>query len=449
MDADILVNGGRRGPPLWVMMLAGLAAGVAAGILFGPGGLFALPKETLLPVTDWVMLPARLFLALITMIVIPLVFCSILLAVTESGGLSFLRSVGPRVALYFVTTTCIAVLLGILISGIMQPAQHVPDSWLSARMGGAEQALEKAAMELGGGKSIPQMIVEVIPVNPASAVMKQEMLQLVVAALLAGLALAALPRTQAQPVISFCTGVQAACMKIVFWALRLAPLAVFGFLFRLTVETGPEMLTALSWYIGTVMAGLLAIFIMYMVIVAVFARRSAFGFLLAIRDAQMLAFSSSSSAATMPLTLSTAESRLGVKPAVARLVIPLGTTVNMDGTAIYQMIVALFLTGLLGIELSFAQTALLALTIVGASIGSPGSPGVGLVILSVILTNIGIPPEAIGIILSVDRLLDMCRTVVNVTGDLTAAVVVDRWRTESDTASPPPQGILSCKETSA
>jgi len=448
MDADILVNGGRRGPPLWVMMLAGLATGVGAGILFGPGGIFAMPDETLLPVTDWVMLPARLFLALITMIVIPLVFSSILLAITESGGFSFLRSVGPRVALYFVGTTCVAVLLGILVSGIVQPAQHVPDSWLSARMGGAEQALEKAVMQIGGKKSIPQMIVDFIPVNPANAVINQEMLQLVVAALLAGLALVALPRAQAQPVISFCAGVQAACMKIVFWALRLAPLAVFGFLFRLTVETGPEMLTALSWYIGTVMAGLAGVFMMYLIIVAVVARRPIFAFLAAIRDAQMLAFSSSSSAATMPLTLSTAENRLGVKPAVARLVIPLGTTVNMDGTAVYQIIVALFLTGLLGIELSFVQTALLALTIVGASIGSPGSPGVGLVILSVILANIGIPPEAIGIILSVDRLLDMCRTVINVTGDLTAAVVVDRWQTDSADAAPT-LAHLSGQESSA
>jgi proton glutamate symport protein len=427
MDTDILVNNERRGPPLWVMMLAGLAAGIAAGILFGPGGLFALPSEALLPVTDWVMLPARLFLALITMIVIPLVFCSILLAITESGGFSFLRSIGPRVALYFVLTTCIAVLMGVLISGIMQPAQHVPDSWLSARMGGAEQTIEKAAAQLTSGKSLPQMIVGIVPVNLAAAVMQQEMLQLVIAALLAGLALVSLPRAQAQPVISLCAGAQAACMKIVFWALKLAPLAVFGFLFRLTVETGPEMLAALSWYIGTVLTGLFAVLLMYMTIVAALARRSPFAFMAAIRDAQMLAFSSSSSAATMPLTLSTAEGRLGVRPAVARLVVPLGTTINMDGTAIYQVIVALFLTGLMGIDLSLAQTVVLAVTIVGASIGSPGSPGVGLVILSVILTNIGIPPEAIGIILSVDRLLDMCRTVVNVTGDLTAAVVVDRW----------------------
>ncbi|MFN7112740.1 MAG: dicarboxylate/amino acid:cation symporter [Alphaproteobacteria bacterium] len=445
MDTDAFVNSGRRGPPLWVMMLAGLAAGVGAGILFGPGGIFALPAEALLPVTDWVMLPARLFLALITMIVIPLVFCSILLAITESGGFSFLRSIGPRVAVYFVCTTCVAVLLGILISGVIQPAQHVPDSWLSARMGGAEQTLEKAAMQLGGGKSIPQLIVGVIPVNPAAAVMQQEMLQLVIAALLAGLALVALPRAQAQPVISFCAGVQAACMKIVFWALKLAPLAVFGFLFRLTVETGPEMLTALSWYIGAVLAGLGGVLVMYMLIVSFVARRSPLAFLAAIRDAQMLAFSSSSSAATMPLTLATAESRLGVRPAVARLVVPLGTTINMDGTAVYQVIVALFLTGLMGIELSFAQTALLALTIVGASIGSPGSPGVGLVILSVILTNIGIPPEAIGIILSVDRLLDMCRTVVNVTGDLVAATVVDRWAGEGLLAAPPADSLTEQK----
>jgi len=132
----------------------------------------------------------------------------------------------------------------------------------------------------------------------------------------------------------------------------------------------------------------------------------------------------------MPVSLSTAENRLKVDPEIARLVIPLGTTINMDGTALYQIIVALFLTSLMGIDLTTGQMIMLSVTVVGAAIGSPGTPGVGLVILSSIMTGLGVPPEAIGIILSVDRMLDMCRTVINVTGDLTAAVVMDRWAHE-------------------
>ena len=216
-------------------------------------------------------------------------------------------------------------------------------------------------------------------------------------------------------------------MKVVYGAMLIAPVAVFGFLFRLTVETGPEMLQALSWYIGTVLAGLLTLLLFYLIILALVARRDPIAFLRDIRDAQLLAFSSSSSAATMPVSLSTAENKLKVDPEIARLVIPLGTTINMDGTALYQIIVALFLTSLMGIDLSTGQMVVLSLTIIGASIGSPGSPGVGLVILSTIMAGIGIPPEAIGIILSVDRMLDMCRTTINVTGDLTASVVIDRW----------------------
>lgn len=428
MDGDILTNQtSRRALPLWALMLVALCGGIVAGILLGPQGLFAIPADILKPVVDWVMLPARLFLALITMVVMPLVFCSILLAITESGGLSFLRTAGTRVTIYFVITTFIAVMMGVGISAVMKPASHVPESWISSQIGSAEEALKKAAGGYADGKTIPQMIVDIIPVNPVAAVLEQQMLQIVIAALLAGLALAALPRREAQPVISFCLGAQAVCMKIVFWALWLAPMAVFAFLFRLTVETGMDTLVMLSWYIATVLLGLLAIMAMYMLIVFFVARRSPVAFLAAARDALMLAFSSSSSAATMPVTLATAEAKMGVRPAVARLVVPLGTTINMDGTAIYQIIVALFLTGLLGIDLSFGQTLLLAVTVVAAAIGTPGTPGVGLVILSVILANLGIPAEAIGIILSVDRILDMCRTVINVTGDLVASVVVERW----------------------
>lgn len=428
MDGDILINDkSRRRLPLWLMMLIALCGGIAAGLLLGPQGAFALAPDTLRPVTDWVMLPARLFLALITMVVMPLVFCSIVLAITESGGLDFLRSAGIRVVVYFVVTTCIAVMIGIGVNAAMKPSTHVPQSWVITQIGSAEEAVKKASGGYAGGKSIPQMIVDIIPVNPAAAVLEQQMLQIVIAALLAGLALAALPRAESQSVISVCIGAQAVCMKIVFWALWLAPMAVFAFLFRLTVETGAGTLAMLSWYVATVLLGLAAIMGMYLLIVAFVARRSPLVFLTATRDAQMLAFSSSSSAATMPVTLATAEGKMGVRPAVARLVVPLGTTINMDGTAMYQIIVALFLTGLLGIDLSFGQTVLLAVTVVAAAIGTPGTPGVGLVILSVILTNLGIPAEAVGIILSVDRILDMCRTVINVTGDLTASVVVERW----------------------
>ena len=411
---------------MWVQMLIGMGLGVAAGLAVAPEGPFAVPPDILIPATEWIMLPARLFLAFITMIVMPLVFCSILLAMTESGGFKFLRTTGLRVAFYFVCTTVVAVVIGIALSQTINPAQHVPEAWLTGQTAGIE-TLTDAAKKVTSQKSVPQMLVELVPVNPVATALNQNMLQIVIAAIIAGLALVSMARKEAEPFINVCQSVQGICMKVVYGAMLIAPVAVFGFLFRLTVETGPEMLQALSWYIGTVLAGLLTLLLFYLIIVALVARRDPIAFLRDIRDAQLLAFSSSSSAATMPVSLSTAENKLKVDPEIARLVIPLGTTINMDGTALYQIIVALFLTSLMGIDLSTGQMVVLSLTIIGASIGSPGSPGVGLVILSTIMAGIGIPPEAIGIILSVDRMLDMCRTTINVTGDLTASVVIDRW----------------------
>ena len=411
---------------MWVQMLIGMGLGVAAGLAGAPEGPFAVPPDILIPATEWIMLPARLFLAFITMIVMPLVFCSILLAMTESGGFKFLRTTGLRVAFYFVCTTVVAVVIGIALSQTINPAQHVPEAWLTGQTAGIE-TLTDAAKKVTSQKSVPQMLVELVPVNPVATALNQNMLQIVIAAIIAGLALVSMARKEAEPFINVCQSVQGICMKVVYGAMLIAPVAVFGFLFRLTVETGPEMLQALSWYIGTVLAGLLTLLLFYLIILALVARRDPIAFLRDIRDAQLLAFSSSSSAATMPVSLSTAENKLKVDPEIARLVIPLGTTINMDGTALYQIIVALFLTSLMGIDLSTGQMVVLSLTIIGASIGSPGSPGVGLVILSTIMAGIGIPPEAIGIILSVDRMLDMCRTTINVTGDLTASVVIDRW----------------------
>lgn len=425
MDANLLTYGGARRIPLWLVMLVGLLLGVAAGLILAPGGLVTLPDDTLKPLTEWVMLPARLFLALITMVVIPLVFCSILLSVTESGGMDFLRRTGIGVIIYFTVCTFIAVGIGVLISHVVNPAQYAPANWLTTGSGALTNAADAAA-KLTDDKSLPQMIVGVIPVNPLSALIEQQMLSIVIGAFLAGLALLSLPRQQAQPVIDVCAGVLAACMKIVFWALWLAPFAVFGFLFRLVVETGTDGLAGLAGYIAAVLLGLLCIMVCYMLVVWIGARRSPAEFIKLSRDVIVLAFCSSSSSATMPLTLSTAENALKVRPEIARLVIPMGTIINMDGTAIYQIIVALFLTALLGIDLTMIQTAVLCATIVFAAIGTPGTPGVGLVVLAVILSDLGIPPEAIGVILSVDRLLDMCRTVINVMGDLTAAVLFER-----------------------
>ena len=411
--------------PLWKQMTLGMLAGLICGWIAAPTGMDMMPADTLSAALPWIMLPAKLFMALIGLIVMPLVFTSVMLSVCSGSDSGFVKKTGSIVIVYFVISTMLAVLLGMGLSALINPAQYVGDGWAGLA---ANHSVSSAIAALGDGPkaSVPDMIAALIPVNPALIFVNQSMLHIVVAAVIAGLATLSLALAQRDTLVRVADAVQAACMKVVDWAMVIAPLAVFGFLFRLVSDMGGDAFATLGAYVATVLIALGCIMAAYLLLVTFVARRNPLTFLRQCRDALILAFSSSSSAATMPLSMETAEEKLNVRPEIARLVIPLGTTVNMDGTAIYQIIVALFLINLMGIELTTAQTVILAITVVGAAIGTPGTPGVGIVVLGGTLAKLGVPPESIGLILSVDRFLDMCRTVVNVSGDLTASVVMDR-----------------------
>lgn len=275
--------------------------------------------------------------------------------------------------------------------------------------------------------TIPQRISNMIPRNPAKAQVERNMLQLVLAAMLVGIALLTIPKKSAKPLLDLCTSGQVVSMRIISWAMMIAPYAVFGLLCNVMIKLGFNALESLGLYVMTVLTGLGCMMMVYLLIVRILANRPIGKFMTGIREAQLIAFSTSSSGATMPVSIQCAEEKLGIKEDVSRFVIPLGATVNMDGTAMYQAIAAIFLCQVFGIYLSPEETVLLMLTTVGASIGTPATPGVGIVVLSTILLGIGVPPEGIALIMGVDRLLDMCRTTVNVTGDLTAASVMHRW----------------------
>lgn len=216
-------------------------------------------------------------------------------------------------------------------------------------------------------------------------------------------------------------------MTVVRWAMLLAPFAVFGLMARLTSQIGVEALLGMAVYVLTVLCGLGILFGFYVVLVTALTRQKAKPFLTAIREVVLLAFSTSSSAAVMPLSIKTAEEKLGVRPSVSQFVIPLGATINMNGTALYQAVAAVFLAQVFNIEISFSSMILIVVMTVGASIGSPATPGVGIVILSLTLTSIGVPTAGIALIMGVDRILDMSRTAINVTGDLVAAKLLDSW----------------------
>jgi Na+/H+-dicarboxylate symporter len=257
--------------------------------------------------------------------------------------------------------------------------------------------------------------------------MKGEMLQVVLFSLIIGFALVTMVSNHAKPLLELLGSIQEVCMTVVRWAMYLAPLAVFGLLAQITIKVGFEALLGMAAYVGTVLLALLLLLCFYLLIVFFVSGKSPLAFMGAIREAQLLAFSTSSSAAVMPLSLKTAKEKLKVRPSISEFVIPLGTTINMDGTALYQGAATVFLAQVFGIELGLSALVLIVVTTVAASLGTPATPGVGIVILSLVLESAGIPTAGIALILGVDRILDMSRTVLNVTGDFTACLVMDRW----------------------
>ncbi|MCD8519957.1 MAG: dicarboxylate/amino acid:cation symporter [Alphaproteobacteria bacterium] len=415
-------------PKLWLHILIGLVCGVVVGMLLSPSGAGLLPPGTAFVLSEWLALAGRLFLGLISMVIIPLVVCSIILGINSSGDAGFVKQLSVRLIPYFVITSFIAISIGIMLTELIQPGRLVDAGTLAISQDAATNIAEKV---VGGrnfsGLSIPERLMNMFPVNPLKAAVNIDLLQVVIAAILVGLAVLNLPKGKMKSFMDLCEAGQIISMKFIEWAMKIAPYAVFGLMADLAIRMGPAAFIGLGGYVITVLSGLISVMILYLLIVSVIARRSPLEFLRSIRAAQLLAFSTSSSAATMPLTLQTAEEKLGVHPDTARFVVPLGATINMDGTGLYQAVAALFLCQFFGIDLSFGEMFLLAITMVGASIGTPSTPGVGIVVLSTIVSGLGVPAAGIGMILGVDRVLDMCRTTINVTGDLTASAVMERW----------------------
>ena len=407
---------------LWWKVLLGMALGIFVGVGLSPTGMAIVDDMTATIIGEWLALPGVIFLGLLKMVVIPLVITSIILGIIDSGSLGFLKTMGAKLVPYFLITTFISISIGITVVEIVNPAQYMNSTYV-------EQVMEStdAPFEIFDNLTIPQRIGNMLPVNFTEASLEKNMLQIVIFSIIIGIVMLSLPSQTTKPFAELCTFGQAATMKIVEWAMKLAPYAVFGLIANVTIQMGIETIAGVGAYMASVLLGIFLMFLVYLVIVSVIAKRNIFSFLRSIRNAQIFAFSTSSSAATMPFSLKAAEENLKINPKVSRFVIPLGATINMDGTALYQAAAALFLCNLFNVELNNVEIFLLMLTTVGASIGTPATPGVGIVVLATILSGIGVPPEGIAIILGVDRLLDMCRTTLNVTGDLVATAVMERF----------------------
>ncbi len=408
---------------LWVKVLVALSLGVIAGIMLSPNfGWFS--KELSTVIGNWLSLPGKLFLKLVQMIMIPLIFTSIISGIVGTSG-DQLKKMGVRILLYFIFTTAVAISLGVLLVSFFKPGASI------FRKGAFK--LSESQINLIDNNSnnsffdIPNAISNLLPENPLASMVSGEMLSIVIFSIIIGIAITQLTKKEENPITSLLYAVQEICMTIVSWAMRLVPYAVFGLIAQLISGIGLDSLAGIGFYVGVVVLGLAILLIFYMLLLAIFGRTNPFTFMKNIVDVQLLAFSTTSSAAVMPLSIKTANEKLGVSPQISNFIVPIGATINMDGTALFQCISTIFIAQAYGIEISLVNIGLIMVTIVAASIGTPSIPGGGVVVLASVLQSANIPTEGIVIIIGVERVLGMFRTAINVTGDLTACVLFNRW----------------------
>ena len=408
---------------LWLRVLIGMFAGLIVGVLLGPAVGLVEPHTGVL-LGNWLALPGQLFLATIQMIVVPLVIASVIRGLASSEDLDQLRRLGLVVTAYFIATTAVAALIGLWLAEMLGPGLSLAGTIESAA------TLSDAAQvtpAIPGVAELPDALIGLLPGNPLSSMVQGEMLQVVIFSMIVGVALVSMPPAQSKPLLELLGSLQQVCMTVVRWAMLLAPLAVFGLMARLTSQIGLDALLGMAFYVATVMLGLLLLLGLYVLLLFLFAQQSPAGFFRGTRELLLLAFSTSSSAAVMPLSIKTAEEQFHVRPSISQFVIPLGATINMNGTALYQGVAAMFLAQVYGIDIGLGGMLLVVAMAVGAAVGSPGTPGVGIVILAMVLTTVGIPAEGVALIMGVDRILDMSRTAVNVAGDVVAAKLMDSW----------------------
>ncbi len=420
---------------LWAQVIAGMVLGFGLGLLLSePTGL--VPPDIAEVVGVWLALPGQIFLALIAMVLIPLIFSSIIGGLVGAGSGAELRSVGLRLAAFILATTTAAAAIGVMLAQWLKPGVGLAGfSAPAAAPAPAPQNGDLPEMaDLSEPSALPDLIVNILPSNPTASIVQGDMLAVVVLALLVGISVTQVQPHRAAPFLALMDALLSISMNIVKWAMFLAPLAVFGLMAQLVMRTGLDTLLGISGYVGAVLLGLALLLVLYLLIALIFAQVTPIRFFRAAGSNLLLAFSTSSSSAVMPVTIQSAR-QLGVPENIANLVIPLGATMNMAGTALYQALAILFLAQLAGVDLTLGQTVVVIGTLVASSIGAPGTPGVSIAILINVATGMGIPVEGMVIILGVDRLLDMCRTVVNVTGDLVAAVLFRDVGKKTATAS--------------
>ncbi len=409
-------------------IIIGLIAGIIYGVIAAAQGWGEFTA-------DWISPWGTIFLNSLKLIAVPLVLGSLITGVASLSDLSRLSRIGGKTIGIYIATTAVSVTIGLVAVNLIKPGDSIPEPTrltLQAEYGGDASRRDEAA-DVARERGPLDMIVDIIPTNFfAAASDNRNMLQVVFVAILLGIGLIQLPNEKAKPLLDVFDTLAHTVIRLVDLIMYMAPLGVFALIAgTITSVTGDDpsqaiqLLGALGFYMVTVILGmLLHVGMTYGFLLKFFTPLSFKNFYSAIAPAQLVAFSTSSSGATLPVTMERCEEKLGTSEEMSSFVLPLGATINMDGTALYQAVAAVFIAQAMGMDLNLAQQITIVLTAVMASIGTPAVPGAGIIMLVIILEAINVPAQGIALILGVDRILDMLRTATNVTGDATVCSVV-------------------------
>lgn len=406
--------------------------GMVAGILFGFGMTYVDWGRDF--VQDWINPLGSIFVKLLKLIAIPLILASLVKGISDLKDISKFRNIGLRTILIYICTTVVAITIGLLLVNAIKPGNGISEDTIAkltetySRDSGVTDKLAEASKQKDSGPL--QFLEDMVPDNAVAALGDNSlMLQVIFFTIFLGISMLLIGEEKSKPLKDFFDALNEVVLKMVDLIMLTAPVAVFALLANVVVSSGdPDILLALLKYSGVVILGLVLMIVFYSLVVGTFSRYNPLTFLNKIFPAQLLAFSTSSSAATLPVTMERVEEHIGVDKEISSFVLPVGATINMDGTSLYQAVAAVFIAEALKFDLTFADQLTIVLTALLASIGSAAVPGAGMVMLVIVLESIGFPPDklAIGLalIFAVDRPLDMLRTVVNVTGDATVAMMV-------------------------
>lgn len=421
----------KSGISLQYQILIGFVAGLSLGLIVfavAPGAAWVDS------VTRYVTGPVgQIFLRLLFMLVIPLLFSALVLGIAEMGEITALKRVGIRTIVYTLLVSTVAVVISLIVVNLLRPGDGV-DPLVAQRM--LADASQGARAIISAGDERPSGIaalVNIIPSNIFAAAAGNDILAVMFFALFFGIGMMLVQSQHTETLKTVLEGVFETTMRLIGLVIRLAPFAVACFMFNLAALFGWELLVRLGAYVGVVLLALgLQMFVVFPLIVRFFARRSPVRFFGDIQEATVMAFSTASSNATLPTALRVAETNLRLPPRISRFVLTIGATANQNGTAMFEGVTVLFLAQFFGVDLTISQQFMVMLVCILGGIGTAGVPAGSLPVVALVLGMVGVPPEGIGLVLGVDRFLDMCRTTLNVVGDLVAATVIARGEADAD-----------------